>query len=248
MRSANNVSRGALAPLDSGAGIYAIVNSVTGARYIGQAINIQNRWNEHRRCLREDTHSNEHLQSAWNKYGEQAFRFEVLLRYELTGDTAYDRMSLILHEQHFIDQIWPASTLTRRPRGVYNLAPVASSSVGVKHSLETVAKYRENGRKGAAALTPERRQEWIRKRRTLTPPEQLSEWGRKGAAAWLAESTPEQRSAIGRKGAAAMHAALTPEQRSAIARKGAAAINHTRHHLNRNIVNPNCPLCCEVAA
>ena len=59
-------------------GIYSITNSGNGKRYIGQSIDIEKRWREHRWYLRANKHKNNHLQNAWNKYGETAFVFEVL--------------------------------------------------------------------------------------------------------------------------------------------------------------------------
>ena len=59
-------------------GIYSITNSGNGKRYIGQSIDIEKRWREHRWHLRANKHKNNHLQNAWNKYGETAFVFEVL--------------------------------------------------------------------------------------------------------------------------------------------------------------------------
>jgi group I intron endonuclease len=46
--------------------------------YVGQAVNIQRRWTRHRNALNSGTHSNQHLQNAWSKYGSGAFEFEVI--------------------------------------------------------------------------------------------------------------------------------------------------------------------------
>lgn len=54
--------------------IYEIKNTINGKRYIGQSQPTNNiRLNNHRYALRCGTHSNSHLQSAWNKYGEKVF-------------------------------------------------------------------------------------------------------------------------------------------------------------------------------
>jgi group I intron endonuclease len=60
-------------------GIYEIINKVNGKRYVGSSINIRRRWNEHKSELSLKCHSNSHLQNSWNKYGEDAFSFEVLI-------------------------------------------------------------------------------------------------------------------------------------------------------------------------
>ena len=59
-------------------GIYMIENKVNGMRYIGQSDNIPKRWVQHRSDLRGNRHDNDHLQKAFNKYGEDAFTFQVL--------------------------------------------------------------------------------------------------------------------------------------------------------------------------
>jgi group I intron endonuclease len=46
--------------------------------YVGQAINIRDRWNEHKRDLRSGSHRNRHMQNVWRKYGESAFSLVVL--------------------------------------------------------------------------------------------------------------------------------------------------------------------------
>lgn len=62
-------------------GIYKIINTVNGKYYVGSSINIdgsRGRWYNHKYQLRRNKHYNPHLQHAWNKYGENAFRFLVV--------------------------------------------------------------------------------------------------------------------------------------------------------------------------
>ena len=59
-------------------GIYQILNIRTGDCYIGKAINVRQRLWSHRSMLRGNRHQNQHLQRAWNKYGEAAFDFRVV--------------------------------------------------------------------------------------------------------------------------------------------------------------------------
>lgn len=56
-------------------GIYQIRNKVNGKVYVGSSVNVRRRWVEHRRDLRRGNHYNQHLQRAWNKYGESSFEF-----------------------------------------------------------------------------------------------------------------------------------------------------------------------------
>ena len=59
-------------------GIYCIKNTAYGKKYVGQSIDIMDRLRKHKSCLCNDKHNNLHLQSAWNIYGEDAFKFYVL--------------------------------------------------------------------------------------------------------------------------------------------------------------------------
>ena len=59
-------------------GIYKIENKVNGKVYIGQSIDIDTRWYNHRNELNGNRHCNEHLQNAWNKYGEHSFEFIII--------------------------------------------------------------------------------------------------------------------------------------------------------------------------
>lgn len=59
-------------------GIYCIENLVNNKKYIGQSTNIEERWYRHRLALNGGTHYNQHLQGAWDIYGENSFNFYVL--------------------------------------------------------------------------------------------------------------------------------------------------------------------------
>jgi group I intron endonuclease len=59
-------------------GIYVITNKTNAKVYIGQSVDIDKRFNSHRCYLRNGNHYNEHLQRAFNLYGEQSFSFDVL--------------------------------------------------------------------------------------------------------------------------------------------------------------------------
>lgn len=59
-------------------GIYMIENSMNHKKYIGQSVDIYNRWKRHKMELIDGTHNNHYLQSAWNKYGEDNFIFSII--------------------------------------------------------------------------------------------------------------------------------------------------------------------------
>jgi group I intron endonuclease len=103
-------------------GIYAIVNNVNGKRYIGSAVDISHRWDQHVSDLRKGKHKNKHLQSAWNKYGEGSFNFKVI--------ECCDKTALIQREQFYIDTLIPE----------YNKAKTAGSMLGFRHTPESKLK------------------------------------------------------------------------------------------------------------
>jgi group I intron endonuclease len=59
--------------------LYEIKNSVNGNCYIGSTINAKQRWMHHRTMLRKGKHHSFILQKAWDKYGEENFKFNILL-------------------------------------------------------------------------------------------------------------------------------------------------------------------------
>lgn len=71
-------------------GIYMIQNKINGKMYIGQAVDIEKRWGEHRSGLRGGYHPNKHLQRSWNKYGEENFEFSILLECEESDLNMYE--------------------------------------------------------------------------------------------------------------------------------------------------------------
>lgn len=110
-------------------GIYQITNTVNGKFYIGSTNSLVNRKRSHLYCLRHGVHGNSHLQNAFNKYGEQAFLFE-LIEYCQENE-------LLMVEQKLIDE--------RKPE--YNQRVIAESNRGIKWTDETKRKWSKQ-RKG----------------------------------------------------------------------------------------------------
>lgn len=59
-------------------GIYKIENLKNHKVYIGQSNNVKRRFIAHKNLLEKNKHQNFYLQSAWNKYGKNAFSFEII--------------------------------------------------------------------------------------------------------------------------------------------------------------------------
>lgn len=108
-------------------GIYQILNKVNGKFYIGSALDIKQRWRQHKHYLRLGNHQNIYLQRAWNKYWETSFEFLIL---EICS-----KEELITKEQAWLN--WTQSFNLAIG---YNLNPTAGSSLGIKHSDEAKQK------------------------------------------------------------------------------------------------------------
>ena len=80
-------------------GIYCIENLKNGKKYIGQSVDLEKRKHEHFSLLKGNNHSNTHLQNSYNKYGEENFKFRILLYCEPFELTKY--------EQFFVDYYMP---------------------------------------------------------------------------------------------------------------------------------------------
>ncbi len=78
-------------------GIYQIRCLPTGKIYVGSAVNLRARWDQHRSELRRGKHHNVHLQVAWHKYGGESFEFSIL--------QLADKSNLLYAEQAWIDRI-----------------------------------------------------------------------------------------------------------------------------------------------
>lgn len=86
-------------------GIYVITNTVDGKKYVGQSINISQRWRAHRtRYQVEDTY----LYRAMRKYGLDAFTFEILVECDKT-------------DLNNLEQYWIGVYQSNNPDFGYNL-------------------------------------------------------------------------------------------------------------------------------
>lgn len=113
-------------------GIYRIQNLKNSKVYVGstsqRGFNV--RKNEHWSKLRNNKHCNAKLQNAWNKHGEDAFVFDILL--------ICDPEMCVEYEQLTMDHYKPE----------YNLAPKAGSNLGIKFS-EKIRRVNSERNKGS---------------------------------------------------------------------------------------------------
>ena len=110
-------------------GIYGINNLVNHKSYIGSSVNVQARMRRHLRLLLKNKHDNNHLQRAFNKYGEENFEFKII--------EFCKQDKLLEREQYFID-------VNRVCETGYNISPTAGSLLGLKCSDEHKRRISES--------------------------------------------------------------------------------------------------------
>lgn len=79
--------------------IYQIKNNANGKIYIGSSKNYKKRWKQHIAELNSNSHYNKYLQNAWNKYGEDNFKFTILEEVDLSDQ--------FIKEQEYLNKYKP---------------------------------------------------------------------------------------------------------------------------------------------
>lgn len=110
-------------------GIYKIQNTLDGKVYVGSGQYIEGRWSDHKFQLSKDIHHSIHLQRAWNKYGKNSFKFEIIELLEPIKNILIER------EQYWIDYYNSSND-----KFGYNINPKADSRLGSVSSKETREK------------------------------------------------------------------------------------------------------------
>ena len=121
-------------------GIYKITCTANGKFYIGSSVNLKRRHYGHFHELQTNTHSNKHLQSAYNKYGSETFIFEIIESFPKTT-TSEDLFKI---EQAYLDSLVPWDNKIG-----YNLCKTTGQPVdrtGFKHSEETKQLMSKRGK------------------------------------------------------------------------------------------------------
>jgi len=84
-------------------GIYKITCTPTGKFYIGSSVDLKRRRYWHLHQLANNDHNNKHLQSAYNKYGSEAFVFEIIEH--VANNTSQEK--LLMLEQKYLNESKP---------------------------------------------------------------------------------------------------------------------------------------------
>jgi group I intron endonuclease len=92
-------------------GIYCILNSANGKRYIGQSVDLRRRKSYHFTRLYHKTHRNHHLQSAFIHYGSSCFQWLILQTTSNISDLDH------------LERFWIAQFKANDPKCGYNAEP-----------------------------------------------------------------------------------------------------------------------------
>lgn len=127
--------------------IYQIRNIITGQRYIGSTTNLDQRKDRHFTDLHNNKHHNIYLQRSYNKYGQDAFVFEIVV--ELTVD---DVAGIRLVEQQHLTS----------NTGLYNIGKQATGGDTLSnhpHKKEIQKRKGESIRQTRLAMSEQERSE-----------------------------------------------------------------------------------------
>ena len=101
------------------AGIFQIRNTKTGKILLGSSTNLHGPLNKHRFMLSIGSHDNAVLQQDWNRFGADAFTFEILEIVKPNDDPIFN----IDDELTLLEQIWIEKLQPMGERG-YNEGPI----------------------------------------------------------------------------------------------------------------------------
>ena len=114
-------------------GVYKIINIVNSKVYIGSSVNYTRRKNRHFNELKINKHHSPHLQRAYNKYGKENFKMELIE--ELIFPEDYDK---ILVKEHLLnrEQYYKDLYQSYKREFGYDVLEKADSNLGLKYSKE----------------------------------------------------------------------------------------------------------------
>jgi len=81
-------------------GIYAIKNYELKKAYIGESLDVERRWKEHITDLNNNTHHSYKLQDDFNKYGIDAFKFEMIETIKNVSNSGFKNKMRLIYLEH----------------------------------------------------------------------------------------------------------------------------------------------------
>ena len=150
-------------------GIYSIQNKINGKVYIGKTgMNFGDRWDSHRSLLRNGKHFNQHLQRAWDKYGEENFEFIIIEDCQVED--------LDNKERYYIE-------LYRSKELSYNLADGGDGGCFLGKQLPEETK-RKIGEKNRINMTGKRMSEETKIKMSNSQKKRYEQWTDEDRQAW----------------------------------------------------------------
>lgn len=221
--------------------VYIITNKINGKQYVGQTSqNLERRWRSHK----YPNNYKSHLHAAMRKYGVENFEIETLVIVKTKVEMDFYERELI----KFLD--------FRNSEKGYNLTDGGEGASGALFSEEHKRKIGEaasranTGRKHTLETRQKVSKSLLGNTRTLghTQTEEhkvkigkansISMLGNKNGAGKIFSEKERKNISEGQ------FRNMTKEHRI----RRTALANHKQWHVNRNIVNPNCVICKEVAS
>lgn len=129
-------------------GIYSITNKINNKTYYGSSNNCVMRFYIHKCRLKKNNHINKHLQSSFNKYGENNFEFKIeveTLPENLQNIEQYYLDWIKLNPKEFYnityDAFAPSRGMKRKPLTDLQKQRLREVNLGKKHTEETKKKH-----------------------------------------------------------------------------------------------------------
>jgi len=115
--------------------IYSIKNTINEAIYIGSTKNFSKRKKTHKNSLIKNKHHSIHLQRAWNKYGEENFKFEIIEECEIN--------KRVYREQYYIDTLKPIYNCRKIVDKIdlFHTASTLEEMYGLEKALQIKKKF-----------------------------------------------------------------------------------------------------------
>ncbi len=119
-------------------GIYQIRLTIDDRCYVGSSTDVRERWYHHRSALDHQKHHSPRLQNAWNKYGPDAFRFELLE--ECDAEILLEREQLWMDKLNSVLNLMRVAMRSGHPQTLETRGKIAATSTGRTHGPLARAK------------------------------------------------------------------------------------------------------------
>lgn len=119
-------------------GVYEIKNIKNGKRYIGSSKDIYRRWLDHQSALKRNGHHSSHLQSSWNKYGEDVFAFSIVEECGLDERFDYEQKWMDYYKTYDPQYGYNESSISKCPDGS---KPISVDDIKNGKSIMTIEEF-----------------------------------------------------------------------------------------------------------